>query len=124
MIGLERDGLQFVAEFSYAGRKPQPPAAIVLGFFTAPLSSIAGHELTVIADRKRLPLGKMALQYEDFYQHTGCANLYLETGVLVPRDTFLRIVQAKTIEVWANGKVLPLVEHFVALRALSRMMQR
>jgi hypothetical protein len=124
--GICRGGLRFLAEFSYAGRKRQLPEAIALGFFTDPLSGIAGNELTVIADDERLPLGKMTLKHDAFHQWPGCRNAYDTTGLLVPRETFLKIVQARKVEVRANDKALPFAEkHFAALRELaSRMMQK
>src|SRR5258708_29942849 len=121
--GICRDGLRFLAEFSYAGRKPQRPEAIALGFFTDPLSGIAGNLLTAIADDERLPLGKMTLKHDAFHQWPGCRNLYDTTGVLVPRETFLKIVRARKVEVRANDRVLHLTEkHFAALSELASRM--
>jgi hypothetical protein len=65
---------------------------------------MAGNELTVIADDERLPLGKMTLKEDAFSQRRGCRNAYDTTGLLVSRETLLKIVQARKVEVRANDK--------------------
>lgn len=120
-----RGGWRMITEFSYAGRKPQPPANVALGFFTPPDEAIAGREVTAVADGEQVRLGKITLNKDDFRQWPGCRNLYYTFGLPVPRATFLRIVRARTVEVRVGEMALHLTAaHMSALRRFAKQMEQ
>jgi hypothetical protein len=119
--GICRDGIRMIAEFRYRGEIPQRPRGVALGLFTSPRSGIAGKDLVIVADGERLELGKMTLNQDDFSQWPGCRNLYETTGLIEPRDTFLKFKHAERIEIQTNGMVMTLNEaHAGALREFAR----
>jgi hypothetical protein len=120
-----RGDWRMITEFSYTGRKPQPPDNVALGFFTPPDEELIGREVSAVVDGEQVRLGKMTLNHNDFRQWPGCRNLYDTFGLHVPRATFRRIVKAKTVEVHVGEKALHLTAaHLDALSKFAKQMEQ
>lgn len=108
-----------VAEFSYEGKKPQAPEAVLLGFIA---SHFQERELVVIAGEEKFRLGQ--LMPIRIHQWNECRNMYRSVGVLVEREKFLRIAQAGKLQVYVGDENLPFTdEHIEALREFARSLR-
>lgn len=109
-----------VAEFSYEGKRPQVPEVVALSFIAYGFQE---RELVVMADDERIGLGRLT-QSERFQEHNDCRGLIRTYGTLIPRETFMRMVNAQRIEVRVGDEALPFDEdHRQALRALASRMR-
>jgi len=99
-----RGGL-FLAEFVLEGNLP--PSSVALGIQAGHHIPDAGELVTIIADGDQFNLVP-ATNLMFLSSYTGCANLTLEMGVPVPIDTFLKIVNAKEIEMRFGDQKFPI----------------
>lgn len=119
-----KDWLNMGAAYSYAGKKPTPPSAIMLGFGSSSekgckFPNSLDFEITVVADGEPIKIGSVFSWNEPATDGSCTESLMAK----LPHQTFMKISLANKVELQMGDTNIQLKDHHLkALRNFANQM--